>query len=125
MPSLTDTGGLERVQRRATEPEQGLEHKSGEEQLRELGGLSLGIRGLKRDPLALYKSLTGGRSQVGVGDRATSHRTRGHGLKQDMERLRLGIRKNFFPENVIRHWNGLPREVVELPSPKVLKEKLA
>ena len=48
----------------------------------------------------------------------------GNGFKLKEGRFRVAISKKFFTLRVMRHWNSLPREAVDVTSLEVLKARL-
>ncbi|KFV87897.1 hypothetical protein N308_15848, partial [Struthio camelus australis] len=47
-----------------------------------------------------------------------------NGHKLNRRKFHLNLRKSFFTVRVTEHWDRLPREVVETPSPEIFKTRL-
>lgn len=94
--------------------------------LRELGLCSLEKRTLWRDLVATCRYLKGGCEKEGGGhlNIVCCDRTRGKGFKLKKGRHKLDIRKMFFIVRVLRHWNSLPREVVDALSLETFEVRL-
>ena len=53
-----------------------------------------------------------------------SDRIRDNGFKLRHRRSRLDIRRRFFTQRVVTHWNRLPKDVVDAASLEALKARL-
>ena len=94
--------------------------------MRELGLFSLEKRRLWGDLAVAFQYLKWAYKQDGqwLFMRVDSDRTRGNGLKMRQGRFRLDVRRKFFTQSMVTHWNRLTRNVVDAPPLEVLKIRL-
>ncbi|KAK4823933.1 hypothetical protein QYF61_008319 [Mycteria americana] len=102
---------LEQVQRRTTKMIRGLEHLSYEDRLRELGLFSLEKKRVQGDLTGAFQYLKGTTRKLERDSLSGRDRMRGNcfKLKED---------------DKIKHWNRLPRELVDAVSQEVFKARL-
>jgi len=117
---------LEPGRGRTTKMIRELEHLSCEDRLRELGLFSLEKRRLQGDLIVAFQYLKGAYRKDGdkLFSSTCSNRTRGNSFKLKEGRFRLDIRRKFFTMRVVKHWNRLPREVVDAPPLETFKATL-
>jgi len=83
-------------------------------------------RRLQGDLITAFQYLKGAYRKDGenIFGRACCNRTKSNGFKLREGRFRTDIRKKFFTMRVVKHWNMLLREVVEVPSLETFKAGL-
>ena len=124
---MKDVRCLEQVQRRATNIVEGLEHLDYERRLKLLGLQLLEERRLRGDLIETYKIITG-KEKVDPSQflkfSQVKHNLRGHKFKLAVVRSRLEIRRKFFSQRVVQHWNRLAAAVVETTTVNSFKTTL-
>ena len=114
------------IQRSATKMMQRMEPLSYEDRLSELGLFSLEERRLQGDLTVAFQYLKESYRKEGdrLFSRVCADRTRGNGFKHKEGRFKLDMRKKSFTVRVVKHWNRLPRDVVDAPFLETFKDRL-
>ena len=83
-------------------------------------------RKLQGDLIVAFQYLKGAYKQEGewLFTWVDSDRTRGNAFKLRQGKFRLDVRRKFFTQRVVKHWNRLPKKVVDASSIEAFKARL-
>ena len=109
----------------------GLRASTYEDRLKEIGLWTLEKRRLMFDMIQVYKVLNNvGNIELSVlkiGDNSSERintRSQSDSLNLVKKRSSLDIRKHFFTERVVEHWNRLPSEDKHAPTLRIFKNAI-
>src|SRR5215813_14392956 len=108
---VRDIANIERIQRRATKLVEGMQGKSCQDRLNELGMYTLEKRRKRGDLIETFKVIKGKDIVKDFYEMDNNIRTRGQDLKLLKSRSNLLLRYYFLNQRVINDWNGLPNEL--------------
>ena len=124
---VKDVKCLEQVQRRSTKLVEGLDHVGYVERMKLIRLQSLENRRLRGDLIETFRIITG-IEKVNASDffkfSEGKYNLRRHKHKLSVERSRLDIRRHFFSQRVVNHWNRLPAAAVEATVVNSFKTRL-
>lgn len=117
---------LEGVQRRMTRIISGMNGKSYEERLQELGLMTIQQRHARQDLITFY-NITRGRIKIDYEefvDMISDSRTRGNSRRIRPSKVRLELRRNSYFQRIWKDWNKLPESVVTARTLNAFKSSL-
>lgn len=121
---------IEKVLRNATRLVPTLAGLSYPERLRELGIPSMIYRRYRGDIVQVYKYLHGLYDVKNIPlnplrtNTSNLYALRGHNLYLSKSNNTKSVRRNFFSQRVVNHWNALPSDIVNAPTLGTLKARL-
>jgi hypothetical protein len=123
---IKDIEALEKVQRRFTRILPDFRHLEYEDRLSKYNLTSLYARRLGHDLTLVFKLVRGfiDLDSSQFFNVTLNTRTRGHRYRIKMCHSRLDVRKYFFSNRIVSHWNSLPLTCVEATSVKSFKKAL-
>ena len=121
-----DIEALEKVQKRATKILPALKHLNYIDRLKACELTTLHYRQIRGDMIETYKIVTGKYDNGITPTLAMSDIciTRGNDLRLYKPRFKYDMRKFYFTNRVVDHWNSLPNRVVTAGNTKLFKKRL-